>query len=170
MNAWHGVHQSALKYSPITVLPFITESVRREDWDGGRNKTDPVGATRSQVEYPCASWTDRLGPSCSTHVLGGCEEEGGGGDGPGPPGVLTGRPCQAPAAAFAAFIIANAPSITLTITACRLVATAQTSCLYLQPEHLPNKPKLTQAPSRPIFKSPKRTLPLSHSSKTDMPG
>jgi hypothetical protein len=109
VNAWHGVHQSALKYRPITILPFNTESVRREGWDGGRNRTDPVGATRSQVEYPCASWTDRLGPSCCTHALGGCEEGGGGDDGPGPPGVPTGWPCQAPAAAF---IVANALSIT----------------------------------------------------------
>jgi hypothetical protein len=31
LNTWHDVHQSALKYSPITVLPFKTESVRRED-------------------------------------------------------------------------------------------------------------------------------------------
>ena len=167
MNPWHGVHQSALKYSPITVLPFNTESVRREGWDGGRNRTNPVSATRSQVEYPCASWTDRLGPSCCTHALGGCEEGGGGDDGPGPPGVPTGWPCQAPAAAF---IVANALSITLTTAACLLGATAQTSCLYLQPEHLPNNPKWTQAPSRPTLNSPNRILPFSHSSPTDMPG
>ena len=108
-----------------------------------------------------------MGPRCCTHVLVGCEEEGGWGDGPGPPGVPTGLPCQAPAAAF---IVASAPSMTLTIAVCRLVATVQTSCLYWQPEHLPNKPKLTQAPSRPTFNWPKRTLPFSHSSKTDMPG
>jgi len=73
VNVWHGVHQSALKYRPITVIPFNTDAVRREDQDGERNKTDPVGATRSQVEYPCASCTTRWEPSCCTHGLGGCE-------------------------------------------------------------------------------------------------
>ncbi len=74
-------------------------------------------------------------------MLGGCEGGGGWGDGPGPPGVPTGLPCQAPVAAF---IIANVLSMTLTIDACRLVGTVQTSCLYWHPEHLPSKPKLTQ--------------------------
>jgi hypothetical protein len=66
-----------------------------------------------------------------------CEGRRGWGDGPGLPGVPTGLPCQASAAAF---IVAYALSMTLTIAACRLVATVQTSCLYWQPEHLPNKP------------------------------
>ena len=69
-----------------------------------------------------------------------------------------------------AFIIASALSMTLTIAACRLGATVQTSCLYWQPEHLPSKPKLTQAPSRPTLNWPRRTLPRLHSSKTDMTG
>ena len=34
-------------------------------------------------------------------------------------------------------------SMTLTIDACRRVATIQTLCLYWHPEHLPSKPKLT---------------------------
>jgi hypothetical protein len=167
LNAWHGEHQSALKYRPITVRPFNTELVRREDTDGGRNKTNPVGGTRSHVEYPCVSCTARWEPSCCSHWLDGCEGREGWGDGPGSPGVLTGLPCQAPAAAF---IVANTPSKTLTIVACRLVATVQTSCLYWQPGHLPNKPKLRQAPSRPTLIWLRRTLPHSHSSTADMPG
>ena len=114
----------------------------------------------------------RHGPMLITHACrappGESRAAGGGwGDGSGPPGVPTGLPCQAPVAAF---IIANALSMTLTIDACRLVGTVQTSCLYWHPEHLPSKPKLTQAPSRPTFYWPRRTLPLSHSSKMDMPG
>ena len=100
-------------------------------------------------------------------MLGGCEGGGGWGDGPRPPGVPTGLPCQAPVAAF---IIANVLSMTLTIDACRLVGTVQTSCLYWHPEHLPSKPKLTQAPSRPTLNWLKHTLPLLHSSTMDMPG
>jgi hypothetical protein len=118
LNVWHGVHQSALKYRPITLRPFNTDPVRREDTDGGRNKTDPVGATWSQAEYPCASCTTRWEPSCCTHGLGGCEGREGWSDGPGPTGVPTGLPCQAPAAVFN---VANAPSMTLTIVACRLL-------------------------------------------------
>jgi len=100
-------------------------------------------------------------------VLGGCEEGRGWGDGPGQPSVPTGLPCQATAEAF---IVAKAPSKTLTIVVCRLVATVQTSCLYWQPEHLPNKPKLMQAPARPTFNWLKRTLPFLHRPRRTRPG
>ena len=96
------------------------------------------GGTRPilSAQLPMHTCTARWEPSCCTHVLGGCEGGGGWGDGPGPPGVPTGLPCQAPAAAF---IISNALSMTLTVAAFRLVATVQISCLYWQPKHLPNK-------------------------------
>jgi hypothetical protein len=55
--------------------------------------------------------------------LGG---QGGWGDGPRPPGALTGLTCQG----TAAFMFAIALSNTFTIAACWLLGTKHTSCLY----------------------------------------
>jgi hypothetical protein len=55
--------------------------------------------------------------------LGG---QGGLGDGPWPPGALTGLTCQG----TATFMVAIALSNTITIAACWLSGTEHTSCLY----------------------------------------
>jgi hypothetical protein len=90
-------------------------------------------------------------------------EKGGGGDGPRPPGILTGLPCQG---AGAAFMVANAPSSTLAIAAWQLSDTEHTLCLYLQPGHHPRRPKLMQAPCFPIQSWENGTFPCVHKSWT----
>jgi hypothetical protein len=87
--------------------------------------------------------------------------EGRGCDGPRPPGILTGLPCQG---AGAAFMVAIAPTIALTTSAWRLLATEHTSCLYLHPGHRPRRPKLMQAPGLPILSWLIDTSPRVHKS------
>ncbi len=89
--------------------------------------------------------------------------KGGGGDGPQPPGILTGLPYKG---AGVAFMVANAPSSTLAIAAWWLLDTMHTSCLYLQPRHRPRRPKLMQAPCFPIQSWENGTFPRIHKSWT----
>ena len=81
------------------------------------------------------------------------------GDGPGPPGILTGPPCQA-----AAFMAAIPRSIASAICAWRSSGMVYTSCLYVQPLHRPRIPKFRQLPLFPDWRSEIFTPPFRHRS------
>ncbi len=91
MKAVHGPHQSAQKYTPMEVRPARTVPV---------GMTLPVGPLQSNIEYPCASCTVSTGPKISnqwpTEPRAGWWES----DGPRPPGIAAGVPCQDAAAPF----------------------------------------------------------------------
>ncbi len=117
---------------------------------------------------PCKLWTVRCGPSTWAQwpVRGAARivVHGGEGrwcDGPRPPDILTGLPCQG---AGAAFMVAIAPSIALTTSAWWLSPTEHTLCLYLHPRHHPRRLKLMQAPGRPILSWLIDTFPCVHKS------
>ena len=72
-----------------------------------------------------------------------------GSDGLRPPGAETGVPRQADAAGLFNAVIAAFKAL-LIVTHCS-GATVQTACWYVQPPHLPKRPKLVQSPLLPTL-------------------